>query len=171
MLGKNADSLAASLYQEFVAPIRPERTRRSRVAGRAEILHVFDREVEEWQVSPQLVEPDATVHGKAASHRVDRVVHGARQGKIAAIVGAISFALEPVTVYGVRGSFIVAADDLRQLKRTKDLLAYAVYADAPQDRLEEMRESARLFKQHDIQPINYLNMEPVRTDLAAILPM
>lgn len=171
MIGSDPDSLLASLYKELVAPIGRERRRVSHPIGRADILHAFDREVGTWQIAPQLIHLDETIHGKTASHRVDRVVHGVKAGEVAAIVEAISFALEPVSYYGARASLIVATDDLRERKPVRKLLAYALYADAPKERIDDMRESARLFELHDINPVNHLSMEPIRKDLASVLAL
>jgi len=170
MLSNDPDELVDSLFNEMVAAVPHPRTRAGRVVGRADILNEVDREVLTWQLSPKLIEPEARVHGKTATHRVDRVFYTPRR-HIAAIVEAISFAQEPATVYGLRGSLIVAADDLRDRREGKDLLAFAVYADAPQDRLDDMRESARLFKAHEVQPVSHLSMAPMRNGLASMLPI
>jgi len=168
MLASDPDALVAALFKELVAPAVPERRRLAHVVGRADILRAFDHEVATWQISPELIQPDGEVHGKTATHRVDRVFYTPRR-QVAAIAEAISFSLEPHAVYGARGSLIVAADDLRG--RRKGVLAYAIYADAPQDRIEDMKESARLFRAHDVRPVSHMSMGPIRTELASLLPV
>jgi hypothetical protein len=162
--------LLTSLRQELLGPIRAEHPSRQKVVGRAEILRTMDTAVGDWNLAEGSVLPDAHVHGKEAEHLVDRVFRSARQGEPAAIAQAISFqAVELREVYGARGALIVATEDLRSRRDTEDIVAFALYADAPKDRAEVVAESAKLFDAAGVIPVKYSDLRGMRQRVASLL--
>lgn len=171
-LGQSPAKLLTELYRELVAPPRAAREKKERIVGRADILHQLDTAIAEWNVAPEVVVPEKTWRGKRAEHLIDRAFVRKGGARIVAIAHAVSFqAAELPDVYGARGALIVATDDLRERARPEQMLSFALYADGPKERASLVRESARLFHDHDIMPVSYRDLSSMRSQVASVLPL
>lgn len=168
MLGQSGAALTDRLYEDLVAPRRAPSERRRDVVTRGELVAEFDREVVSWNLSEELISRGHHVHGRRADHLIDRSIQRPDRS-VAAIVHAISFqAGDLADVYGARATLIVASEDLRE-ETPQPVGAYALYADAPGDRANIIRESAELFNAKQITPINHRDMSALRGEVAHLL--
>jgi hypothetical protein len=168
VMGDDPKALLNELYGELVAPLRRERQSRQKVIGRSDILRVVDETLSRWNLSRGIVESHARIHGRRAEHVVDRVFRGADGQRVTAILEAISFqSIDIGDLYATRAALIVAAEDLRQSDRGRDLAAFAAYADAPANRGTLVEESAELFRAKQIVPIRYRDLAALRRTVDA----
>jgi len=168
MLGESGAALTDRLYDDLIAPRRSERQHRTRVFTRGDLVEELDNEVRSWNISDELVGRGRHVRGRRADHLVDRTFQRPDHS-LAAIVQAISFeASDLADIYGARAALIVASEDLRD-DATAPLSAYAIYADAPTERAEVVRESASLFNVKKIVPVDHRDLAPLRQELSGLL--
>lgn len=168
MLATEGSALADRLFLELVAPPTPIRAKEvpDRPVTRRRLISELEQELSAWNVSDELIGRDHHVRGARADHLIDRIFHHPNRS-VAAIVHAISFQTELADTYAARASLIVATEDLRE--RNAEVGSYALYADGVADRVEVVRESARLFESRRITAVDYRDLKPLRADLAALL--
>jgi hypothetical protein len=170
-LGESPASVLDELYRELVAPLRADPIQRERIVGRSEILRALDAAIPSWQLAPETVIADRTLHGRKAEHLVDRAFFQPDGDRVFAIANAISFQTQLTDVYGARGALIVAVDDLRENAGRRRIHAFALYADAPEERRYLLDESRTLFDAHGITAVSYRDLSPIRPIVGAALAM
>ena len=164
VLATDPERLLEQLFEDFVASPKsgPAQTGIAASHSRAQVLTLFDRSVGRWRIDQLRSVAGATLRGRRAHHQVDRVLEIGSSSPMA-IIEVINFASRDRTeLFGRRATICLAAEDLRDQSSTKGISAFALHGPAPPDRLDDLEESAALFRAKGVTPVMINDVEPIR---------
>jgi hypothetical protein len=170
-IANSGAGLIGSLYDDYVAELRRPRGRdeASRPLMRPEILTLVDRTFVDWNVAKEAIRAHEPVHGRTATHIVDRSYRGPAADLIA-IAHAISFEAKDLgEVFANRATIAVAAEDIHERAKYSALPVFAVHTDAPADRADAVSESVQLFHDRDVTPVRVRDLSPLRSAVDLML--
>jgi DUF3037 family protein len=162
-LTTNPPELLLTLYRDLVdmrAALRPVEAKRP--VSRRDLLRQLDEAAANWNLERAAIQQNATVHGRRATHFVDRAFL-LEQSRIAAVLQALSFEVAELSdIYAHRATIIVAAEDLHEAHETANLPIFALYSPANSDRLSAVEESAALFQVRRVTPVQVRDLRQVQ---------
>jgi Protein of unknown function (DUF3037) len=169
VLATDPARLLDQLFEDYVATPKsgPAQTGISSRQRRSQVLSLFDRSVERWGIVHLQSFAGATIRGRWAHHKVDRLL-AVNSSQRTAIIEVINFASRDLTeTFGRRAAICLAAEDLRDESSTRRVSAFALHGPAPYDRVDELEESAALFNAKGVTPVMINDVDPIRQSVAA----